>query len=227
MARMQTRATNPYDSDFSYAEDGSQYRRAREPEPEPVFEEEPFLGMVYNADFFEKIVGFSYRNLEQTMIIQTIPKYADNSPVIVIEEYRRETKLSLLSELTHLNEMYRRYMHETRIERQREIERARTREAEQMTQMVGRQLRSVNTDAAQMYPNVAGLPGVNMITPDRNNEARERIMDSVFGVRDYDGDSMGVEDVCTSEEEEPEEVEAPSLSFQTGSRFMNGNNCDE
>ena len=187
--------------------------------PEPIIREEPYLGFTFSMEFFDKIVGFTYRNSSNIMRIKTIPKYVDNPDIIVIEETYTDTRPDLYPELDHLNSMYRDYMEETRRQRAREVERARTREATQVSQMVARQLRPDDgilgvSPYARATETTDGSAASLRDVMDNPTSAGDRLADTIFGIR---------QDLL----DEIEEDETPSLSFQTGSRFMEGNNHDE
>ncbi len=239
MARMASmRSRDDYDTRgaiSNYQSDTYGYNDNSVPSaPEPIIREEPYLGFTFSMEFFDKIVGFNYSNINGFMRIRTIPKYVDNPEIIVLEETFTDTRPDLYPELDHLNSMYRDYMEETRRQRAREVERARTREATQVSQMVARQLRpddgilGVSPYARAAETTDGSAASLRSISDSENEDVGSRLADTIFGVRDRQEERLSE----AIEEEVQEildehEVETPSLSFQTGSRFMEGNNHDE
>jgi len=172
-----------------------------------LIEEEPYLDMVFSPEFFERITGFTYSCREDIMQIKTIPRYASDNQIIIVEEFRRDTRTNLRPELTHLNQLYLDYLDTLALREANERDRAITRDATMATQMVARQL---DPDRVNPYSREV----------ETLEEPNERVMDNIFGVHE---DAIGV---CESAEEEAENPEA-HLSFQTGRTFMRGNNHDE
>ena len=235
------RAHNPYD-DMVATTVASTEREY------PVQEEEPFLGTVLPAEFFERIQGFTYSNLEDKMVIKTIPRYADNAPTIMIEEFHRPSKTHLRAELEHFNIMYKMYLDQESARRERVRDIRRRQEAVRASESITQRLMRTESDygydeCESVEPERDEEPRTSAYgeydrydsygndrhagtTPDHDRpnsdgSPRARLMDSIFGVREP-------EEPVNLREEIPEEVEAPALSFQSGSRtFMNGNNHDE